>query len=523
MAKKVSGVFFAPLELTPEKDAINRRITNVFDRAAIPLVLLDRDLVPYPARSHYDLVGVDNRRAGYVLAAHLLQGLSPRRLCGTPRLGAHGRRTHQRVQGGAERRGARPARLPNRPDDRAQVKGVLRKPRPTASSAPTTSPPRSCQKRSRAQRVGPARHPARRHGRREVREPVPGPADDRPPAVRGNRHDGDRRHARAAAASKDAAAGRAARLPSGGAGVLRIAPAIDSRTAGLLPSRAPRWNSIVSENLSRQDGRRGTPVAHALVVGEVLWDVFPDATRLGGAALNFAVHLEAAGPRSRGSSAPSARDALGDTPRAEITSLGLDTTFLQWVDRFDTGTASVQLGPGDRTSFVIDRPAAYDAVELRTPSSRRSCSGSRRGATTARSFASRAQGRTCCSSCWTRCRAPAVSATSTCGPASSRANSPATCCTFADVVKVNERELTLVRDWLGLPADPERFCRAGAARFGWQAACVTLGARGCAMLVGDDYVEAAGVPVAVADTSAPATRSPPHSCMGSSRAGRRRK
>ena len=71
---------------------------------------------------------------------------------------------------------------------------------------------------------------------------------------------------------------------------------------------------------------------------------------------------------------------------------------------------------------------------------------------------------------------------------------------LADVVKVNERELTLVRDWLGLPADPERFCRAGAARFGWQAACVTLGARGCAMLVGDDYVEAAGVPVAVADT-----------------------
>ena len=73
MAKKVSGVFFAPLELTPEKDAINRRIASIFDRAGIPLVLLDRDLVPYPGRSQYDLVGIDNRRAGYVLAAHLLQ------------------------------------------------------------------------------------------------------------------------------------------------------------------------------------------------------------------------------------------------------------------------------------------------------------------------------------------------------------------------------------------------------------------------------------------------------------------
>src|ERR1044072_5201853 len=51
VAKKVSGVFFAPLELTREKDDINRRIADVFDRAGIPLVLLDRDLVPPPERS----------------------------------------------------------------------------------------------------------------------------------------------------------------------------------------------------------------------------------------------------------------------------------------------------------------------------------------------------------------------------------------------------------------------------------------------------------------------------------------
>lgn len=73
VAKKVSGVFFAPLELTREKDAINRRIADVLDKAGIPLVLLDRDLVPYPDRSRYDLVGIDNRRAGYTITAHLLK------------------------------------------------------------------------------------------------------------------------------------------------------------------------------------------------------------------------------------------------------------------------------------------------------------------------------------------------------------------------------------------------------------------------------------------------------------------
>lgn len=72
VAKKVSGVFFAPLELTREKDVINRRIADVFDRAGIPLVLLDRDLLPYPERSRYDLVGIDNRRAGYTITTHLL-------------------------------------------------------------------------------------------------------------------------------------------------------------------------------------------------------------------------------------------------------------------------------------------------------------------------------------------------------------------------------------------------------------------------------------------------------------------
>lgn len=73
VAKKVSGVFFAPLELTPQKDTINRTIAQALDKAGIPVVLLDRDLVPYPERSRYDLVGIDNRRAGYVITSHLLR------------------------------------------------------------------------------------------------------------------------------------------------------------------------------------------------------------------------------------------------------------------------------------------------------------------------------------------------------------------------------------------------------------------------------------------------------------------
>lgn len=71
--ERVSGVFFAPLELTPEKDSVNRKICKEFDEAGIPVVLLDRDLVAYPDRSPYDLVGIDNRRAGYLITRQLLE------------------------------------------------------------------------------------------------------------------------------------------------------------------------------------------------------------------------------------------------------------------------------------------------------------------------------------------------------------------------------------------------------------------------------------------------------------------
>jgi len=71
--RKVSGVFFAPLELTPFKDECNRRIVRALDESRIPVVLLDRPLVPYPQTGRHDLIGIDNRRAGHVITEHLLR------------------------------------------------------------------------------------------------------------------------------------------------------------------------------------------------------------------------------------------------------------------------------------------------------------------------------------------------------------------------------------------------------------------------------------------------------------------
>ena len=69
----VAGVFFAPLELTDDKDRINRSVITSMKSSGIPIVLLDRDVVPFPQRSHLDLVGIDNHQAGFLIADHLLK------------------------------------------------------------------------------------------------------------------------------------------------------------------------------------------------------------------------------------------------------------------------------------------------------------------------------------------------------------------------------------------------------------------------------------------------------------------
>ena len=76
--RRVAGVFFAPLELTPGKDAVNTRITTALKKAGIPVVLLDRPAQPYGWRDDHDLVGIDNRRAGYRITEHLLRARSTR-------------------------------------------------------------------------------------------------------------------------------------------------------------------------------------------------------------------------------------------------------------------------------------------------------------------------------------------------------------------------------------------------------------------------------------------------------------
>jgi LacI family transcriptional regulator len=77
--RKISGVFFAPTELQPGQEEANSKLAESLREAGVPVVLIDRDLLDFPRRSDFDLVGIDNMAGGYMLAEHLIK-LGCRRL-----------------------------------------------------------------------------------------------------------------------------------------------------------------------------------------------------------------------------------------------------------------------------------------------------------------------------------------------------------------------------------------------------------------------------------------------------------
>ena len=100
-----------------------------------------------------------------------------------------------------------------------------------------------------------------------------------------------------------------------------------------------------------------------LSIGEILWDVFPDTVRLGGAPFNFAVHAHRLGHRVIFLSAVG-DDERGRAALERAAALGLPAEFIQVAVGQPTGSVSVRLDPEGQPDFTIHRPAAYDCLTL---------------------------------------------------------------------------------------------------------------------------------------------------------------
>ena len=219
-----------------------------------------------------------------------------------------------------------------------------------------------------------------------------------------------------------------------------------------------------------------------LSIGEILWDVFPDKERLGGAPFNFAVHAHRLGHRVIFLSAVG-DDERGRAALGRAAELGLTTEFLQVAADQPTGSVSVRLDAEGKPDFTIHRPAAYDCLTLDGGQLQRLAEARPDWIYFGTLYAAECRSRETL-----RRLMDAV-------PGARRfydVNLRRGCYTpelvgellsLADAVKVNDDEAELFPDM-------------GEAR----SMAITRGERGCQVRIGDDRAECPGYPVKVADT-----------------------
>ena len=96
--------------------------------------------------------------------------------------------------------------------------------------------------------------------------------------------------------------------------------------------------------------------------GEILWDILPDGSVLGGAPFNFAYRVHTLNDRARMISRLG-RDDLGRQAYEKVLELGLDTSLIQWDEHHPTGTVQVSFDQDHRPDYVIVPEVAYDYLE----------------------------------------------------------------------------------------------------------------------------------------------------------------
>ena len=94
-------------------------------------------------------------------------------------------------------------------------------------------------------------------------------------------------------------------------------------------------------------------------LGEVLWDLFPDGQRFGGAPANFACHAAVQGADV------TMLSAVGDDQHGRdgtdiLSAYGVDVSLMQVISETPTGTVGVEVDDDGKPTFVIHQGSAWD-------------------------------------------------------------------------------------------------------------------------------------------------------------------
>ncbi len=94
-------------------------------------------------------------------------------------------------------------------------------------------------------------------------------------------------------------------------------------------------------------------------IGEVLWDVFPDGEKFGGAPGNFSCHCRSLGAHAYVISCVG-NDARGEMAADFLSNQGVDVSALAVSDDHETGVVLVTLDSDGRPSYEIKEDVAWD-------------------------------------------------------------------------------------------------------------------------------------------------------------------
>jgi fructokinase len=241
-------------------------------------------------------------------------------------------------------------------------------------------------------------------------------------------------------------------------------------------------------------------------IGEVLWDVFPDEERLGGAPLNVCANLQRMGDQATLFSAVG-DDERGRLALAKMAELGLETGHVRVVETLPTGVSIVRMSATGEPGYEIPRPAAFDLLET----GEESLEDLEREATETSLdwlyFGSLLQTSPAMEQFTTQL-ARRLSRTRCMYDMNLRTghwNLPLVqrLSSLATVLKLNEDEaetLFALTQPNGAAYSLEEFCRLWTAAYNVEAVCVTLGKDGCAVYQQGELHRFAGYEVVVQDT-----------------------
>jgi len=101
----------------------------------------------------------------------------------------------------------------------------------------------------------------------------------------------------------------------------------------------------------------------AVCFGEVLWDVFPDKARIGGAPLNVASRLSATGIETEIISRVGT-DQKGEEILAYLKNNNVGTENIETDATYPTGMVKVTLSSSGSATYEISYPSAWDKIEV---------------------------------------------------------------------------------------------------------------------------------------------------------------